>query len=341
MIKIVIILILVFINKNVLSDNLFETKFYNIEFTSNNIKEEKINQINKIKSKSIFGVLQKTLNNERYNEIINDFDEDLINTFIQNIIINDEKIIDNKYFSKIKINFNKNKIINYFQNNKIPYVEYIPEKILLIIYEEDELNSNLFTKNNSYYSYLSTSSKKYDFFKVPNLDINDRYILKKKDLLNKNVKKIKIFSNKYKLNDVFIIFIKKLENNKNYEALLFSDDQILEKKLLFYKKDYNQFFEFIKKESLSIWKQINEIQNTNLNTISCNISYYNLLELKELKNNLNNISLIKNLSIKSLSYKKIEYNISYYGNLKIFTQILKLNKLNINHSDENCSIKLI
>ena len=87
-------------------------------------------------------------------KLINKLSEDLINTFIKNIIINDEKIINNKYISKIKINFDKKKIIDFFRLNKIPYVEYHPKKFLLIIYDENELNNNLFTKNNNYYKYF-------------------------------------------------------------------------------------------------------------------------------------------------------------------------------------------
>ena len=55
-----------------------------------------------------------------------------------------------------------------------------------------------------------------------------------------------------------------------------------------------------------------------------------MFELKEIRNNLNNVSIIKNLNIKSLSYKSIEYDIYYYGNLKILFKIFELNKLKIN-----------
>ena len=53
---------------------------------------------------------------------------------------------------------------------------------LLIIYENNELNNNLFTKNNNYYSYFNENKKNINLFKIPNLDINDRFILKKKIL---------------------------------------------------------------------------------------------------------------------------------------------------------------
>ena len=43
MIKLIFIFVLIFLNKNVYSSSLFETSFYNVEFTSNNIETDKLN----------------------------------------------------------------------------------------------------------------------------------------------------------------------------------------------------------------------------------------------------------------------------------------------------------
>ena len=59
-----------------------------------------------------------------------------------------------------------------------------------------------------------------------------------------------------------------------------------------------------------------------MNSIQCKVNYFTIKELKEIKNKLNNVSIIKNLSIKTLSYKYIEYEINYYGNLKILLKFL-------------------
>ena len=66
-----------------------------------------------------------------------------------------------------------------------------------------------------------------------------------------------------------------------------------------------------------------------------------MFELKEIRNNLNNISIIKKFKYKKLSYKSIEYEIYYYGNLKILFKIFELNKLKINYNEDKCTIKLI
>ena len=78
------------------------------------------------------------------------------------------------------------KIIEFYREKN--YVEYFLKNFLLIIYDENELSENLFTKNNNFYSYLNKNINTYSLFKIPNLDINDRYILKK------NILKINIIT---------------------------------------------------------------------------------------------------------------------------------------------------
>ena len=85
---------------------------------------------------------------------------------------------------------------------------------------------------------------------------------------------------------------------------------------------------------------MNAIQNVNPNYINCKIKYYNLMELKEIRNKLNSVSLIDEINVKSMSYKNIEYNIHFYGNFKILVKIFEYNQLKINNDQELCTIKL-
>ena len=335
------IIIIILTSKYLYSKDLFNTKFYDIDFISNDIDNEKIKKINQIKKISFSKILNQTLQKDDYNQIYQLLSNDLINTFIKNIIINDEKIVNDKYISKIKINFNKKKIIKYFREKKIPYVEYYPSKFLLIIYEEDEINNNLFSRNNNFYQYLFENNQINNIFTLPNLDINDRFILKKEDIKNTNIEKIKLFSKKYNLNDIIIVVAEINKDKANYKIILYSDGVILEKKLNFKKYKLGEFFKILENETLNIWKKINSIENSSLNYLNCKVEYFNMLELKEIRKNLNNVSNIQNLTIKSLSYKYIDYEIYYYGNTKILFKIFELNKLKINNLDTSCSIKLI
>ena len=336
----IIITILLLSNKYVYSNNLFDTSIHDVNFISNNIENTKIIKINEIKKKSLLNILKKTLSNEKYDELLTYLSDDLINSFIKNVIINDEKIISNKYFSRIKINFNKKKIVEFYRKKNIPYVEYYPEKFLLIIYEEDEISENLFTKNNNFYFYYNQNIETNSLFKIPNLDINDRFILKKEHIKNRDYDKISKFSKKYKLEEIIIVIAKSNSKKTSFELILLSEEKIIEKKFLLNQHEYETFFKILKSETLNIWKIINSIQNNSINMINCKINYFNNLELKEIRKNLNNISIIQNLNIKSLSFKNIEYDIYFYGNLKILNNIFKMNKLDLNDSKNQCVIRL-
>ena len=339
--KILLIIIFIFFSKITYANNLFNSSFYDVEFVSDKIEDEKLNKINQIKKTSIINILQKTLNYAQYIELKDNLSDDLINTFVKNILIEDERIIDDKYYSKIKINFDKNTLIQFYRDNKIPYVEYLPDKILLIIVEENPINNNLFTENNRFYSYYKKNLQKNNIFKIPNLDINDRYILKKEHIDNRNLEKISNFSKKYKLDDIILVTAKINNYNKVlYNFALFSNGSIIEKKLNFDKFDFENFFKILEKEAVDIWKKINQIQNDSLNIINCDVKYFSMLELKEIRNNLNNISIIQDLFIKSISYKHIEYEIYFYGNAKMLFNIFALNQLNISDIESNCKIKL-
>ena len=337
----ILIFLLILFNKYAYSNNLFDTLFYDIEFTSENIEDDKIQSINKIKNKSILSILKNTLTEIDYLEIKEQLTNDFINTFIKNIVINDEKIINNKYFSKIKINFNKKKIIDFFRLNELSYVEYHPDNFLLIINEIDELNNNLFTKKNNHYKYFNENKKNNNIFKIPNLDINDRFILNAEDIINRDLNKINKFFNKYNSNENIIIIAKYDKDKIIYDLIMYSNGNVLEKKFILNKNEMDLFYNKLENETMNLWKQINKIQNETLNLISCEINYYNIFELKEIRKNLNNVSIINNLNTKKLSYKSIGYEIYYYGNFKILFKIFELNKLKINYNEDKCLIKLI
>ena len=59
-----------------------------------------------------------------------------------------------------------------------------------------------------------------------------------------------------------------------------------------------------------------------------------MLELKEIREKLNNVSIIKNYIPKRFSYKKIKYEINFFGNNKILYDILYLEKL-ISYKESN------
>ena len=138
-----IIIFIFFYCNTALCAALFDTKFYEINFISNNVEDDKNKKITEIKFISFKSIFKNILISDDYNKIKRDINEDFINFYIKNIVVNDEKIINNNYYSNIKINFDKKKIINYLREKKFSYVEYLPEEFFVIIFEDYKLQKNL------------------------------------------------------------------------------------------------------------------------------------------------------------------------------------------------------
>ena len=340
-IKFLIFFKLILLSFNLYGYNLFETDEYEIEFISNDILEEKTKRVEEIKIISLNNIFERILIKEDYNYRKKYLEKDLINSFIKNIIFNEEKIIDNYYFSKIKINFNKNKIISYLRNNNVAYVDYLPSSFLTLIYDGNNLDSSIFSKKNNYYEYLVLNKDYQSFFKLPNLDVNDRYILNYNDIINSNTENVRAFLNKY--NSLNLIFISSRQNNFEilYEIRYFYNNKFIEiDKFIMNKKDYELLFNKIKEVSLNEWKKYNSIQNEYLNYINCNINYFNLLELKTLREKLLNISIVNYINLKRISFNSNNYDIYFYGNKDILKNLLKINEINFEHSNNGCFIYL-
>ena len=333
-----------FISSNSLSKDLFETKEYELNFFSNNITKQKDESINKIKNKSFKLILEKILNNKNYQIILKDIDVSFVNKFILNIKVNDEKIINNNYYSKIKINFNKNLIIDYLIEKKISYIDYHPDSFLLVIYDENDFEKNFLSKNNAYYEYLNNHQNEIftEIFKLPNLDFNDRFIINNNDLESNYLKKINLLGKKY--NSKYIIFIhSKYTNNikKIFFYLISNNTQILigEKKIK--NVIYNDLLMYSHFLAVDKWKNLNQIDTSIVNILDCKIKINNINELKFVRNILLSNRIIKKFDLKSIMYNENVYNIAYYGNLEVFKTSLESDRLKLLILNNQCSIKLI
>ena len=193
-----IIILIIFFAQLLNANDLFESPFKKIEFQTNNIEDTKNYHINELKIFNLNQILKNILTNENYKKLRNRVDSQFADSFIKNIIIENEKILNDRYSANIKINFDKNLIIKLLRNNKLPYVEYLPDNFLTIILDERAIQQNLFNKDNKYYDYLLKNEQEYlSFYMIPNLDINDRFLINAKNVINKDLNSISKIFNKY------------------------------------------------------------------------------------------------------------------------------------------------
>jgi len=320
------------------SKDVFDSNYIDINIETLNANETKLNSINEVKHITLNQLANKILNiksKKKFNQIIRNY----ISTdqLTKNIIIEDEIITNEKYIAKIKINLNREKIVNLLRNNKINYTD-IQSKPFLVIssYNINFINIGL-DKNKSFNNFLIHKANKEDDllnYSFPNLDANDRYILPYEKIIKQDNNAFNLLLNKYNLNNV--IFIKILKSKVN---------NIIDVNILIYNSRYflnignfnlsysdfeseNELFEFISDKLLIYmnewWKKKYQINNSKFNVIECKILSKSFKNLIKINSDIKNLSQVKNVKTKKIQINNNIIEIYYYGNLNVLIKSLSL-----------------
>ena len=177
---------------------------------------------------------------------------------------------------------------------KIDYTDFQSPNFLLISGEKDNIYNVGLSHNNNFY-------KKSDFnnygllnFIYPNLSLNDRYILPYNKIANKDLNSFIDISLKYNVEYIFVIFLKKNNQNLFVELNLFSfsDKKFYEIEKIKLKSN-NDYIKVIFDSLNNWWKEKNTINNKKINKKKCHIKNANIYELNYINNLINSISQVK------------------------------------------------
>lgn len=343
--KIIILLILNILLSKILlaNDKIYESIFFDININSQNIEENKQNEIEKIKILSLETILKKILTKKNINSFkkkINIKNE--INYLIKNIIIENEFISNNKYFAKVKINIDKKEIIELFRKNNINYSDLESFNLLFIVYESKFLSKEGLSKNNSFYKKVDIKNYGLLNFLYPDLSPNDRYILPYSKIENISLSNLNILSKKYKSNYLIVINIKSNNVNNNFNIKFYSS---IENKIIHIDNFNNNNDIDYQDQLLSIidewWKNSHIIDNSIINKKSCFIKSSNIHELYFILAKIEKISQIKSLNLIKINLDMNLYEIIYYGDTLNFYLKLSNNKIKNDIDSQNqCILSL-
>ena len=331
------------ISTNLFSNNIFETREYELNFSSNNINQVKENKINEIKIKSFQNLIKKILTTKNLKKIKLD-DINLINSFVLNYQINNEKIINNNYYANIKVNFNKKKIINYLMENKIDFINKTPNKFLIIIMEMKDLSTHLLSDENKYYQFLNNSINDsfIKHFQIPNLDFNDRFIFNEYHFKNNTFKQNNTLNKKYGTEYQILINSIKKNNIKIYEVYIYyNNEKFFVTKIPFNNLNYDNLFDIILLNTIDKWKELNQINTSLINQLECKININNINELSYVRTLLKSNILIQNLTLRSIKLNNNLYSILFVGDIENFKNSLQINRLNLFFRNNLCNIELV
>ena len=352
------LLIILFIDFNsALSYDLYQSDFHEVKLNTKNADLSKKESIERIKYETLLSILDKILDKNNKNKFIKKIDSgNLINEFLQNIIIENEIITNEKYIADIKINFDKKKIMNFLRNNNINYSDTFSDQFLILSSYNFEFINLGIQKNNLFYksffknkSFFKTILLNYD---IPSISANDRYILSYKKLVNEDKEAFVQILEKYKKKQALYIKIEK----KNYNIFLIEvikfeiKNKKFEKKINFQidvsniKKE--ESIEKIIMEEISLnlenwWRNEVLIDNNKLNQIECSIFSKNFDNLNFIKLNIKNLSQVKDIKIKKIKLNNNTENILYYGDISILIRGLLNKGIILNNKNNDCEILTI
>ncbi len=304
-------------NKETVIDKAFEKAFELLLLKITTINEDEVDKLTDLKT--IYGL-------------------------IESFAIVDEKFVNNKYFSKFDVEFNKKQLFKFLEEKNIfPSIPKQKKLLLVPILINNKQNKvQLFSEN---YFYLNWNKFNKNFFLLnyilPNEDIEDINLIKKNidDIEQYDFKEI---VSKYAMNDYIILIL--FQNGNTFNALMkinLNDKLIIENKkfILSENQTMENIINSLKYEFENKWKNLNVI-NTSIKlpiTLSLKSKDYKLAQ--ELEKKLYNLDLVSSYHIDSFSNDKIIYKIIYNNSPDKFISEFKNGNIKLNTNTTIWSIE--
>jgi len=297
--------------------------------------------------KAAFDQLILMTTKSSYKKRLNQTSIENIKNLINSFNVSDEKFINNKYYAKFNVNFDKRKTLKFFENKHI--FPSIPKKIdvlfipvlinskseKLIMFNENPIfiNWNKNVKASDLINYI-----------LPNEDIEDRIILEA------NLKTIEDYNfeeiiKKYAIENFIINIIYQNENNlkvlskikldDNYKVVnsnysnIDLENEELRKNFIYKLKDIYE----------DDWKDLNIINTSIKLPVTMSLLSKDINKIKLFESLMNNLDLVSNFDILSFNNKKIYYKIIYNGTPKKLLTVIKNSGLEVENDNKNWNIK--
>ena len=337
-------LLLVFIF-NEFSTNFALSDNYNIQ----RVKIEETYDLNFQKSKVIdkafkeaFKILIYKIVENKDRLILKNISLKEIKGLVENFSIINERFLNKKYISEFNVQFNKKKVLHYFNSKNIitSSINEI-ETIILPILIDKNINELYHLNQNFFYINWNLDPKRYHLINyiLPNEDIEDHSIIKR------NINNIENYSfkeiiNKYNLqNEIILIILKSKSQIRTFSKIKFDKKNIVLNNIYNLKDvdnevEINNIILKIKESYEDKWKSINKINTSIELPIRLSIDSKNISLSEKLENRLKTIDLISNIKIEKFDNKEIVYKIIFNSTYDKFLSIMSSYNFKIDTSKE-------
>ena len=272
---------------------------------------------------------QKKLSLIRLNEI---------KGMIESFSIQEEKFIDEVYYVKMGVSFNRKKIFNYFEKNNIfPSVPFKKKFLFIpIIIDENKKDLLIFSQNKIFNKWNENIDSFHLLeYVLPTEDLEDMKLIKSNYDFIENYD-FKEITNKYFLNDSIIALI--FKNNKELRVLsriTLKEDVILKNQSFkeINLNDDNQIKDLISNLKIiyeDYWKNFNQINTSIRLPLIIKVDSSDNVKISKFEKILNENDLIYDFFISKFDKNFVVYEIIFNGTPNIFLKMMSENDKNFN-----------
>ncbi len=295
--------------------NIEISKKFDINFQKNDV----INSGFKIGFKNlILKIVNSTDQHKLKNISISD-----IKTIVDNFSIKEEKFIDDIYYVKLDVSFNKKRIYSILEKQNVFPSLPQKKKILFIpvLIDEEKKNIILFSENIFFQKWLENTDNNHQLeYILPVDDIEDVKIIKSKynSLEEYDFESI---IKKYSLDNFIISLFYKNKDGLRILSKINLGNQLILDNQSFQKFDFTNTLDVIsnlKTNFEDYWKKENQINTSIRLPLLVSLNINDDKKIRNFEIFLKNYDLVSNFYVKSLNNRKINYQIIFNGTPRIF-----------------------
>ena len=278
---------------------------------------------------------------------INDIELNKLKGMIESFTIQEEKFVDEIYYLKLGVSFNKKKIYDFLEEKNIFPSTPIRKKFLFIpiIIDENKKDLLIFYNNKIFENWNKDLEKTHLIeYVLPTEDLEDLTTIKK------NYEKIEQYNfeevvEKYDLKDTIISLIFKNKNELRILSKITYNNFTVLKNQSFLEGNINEkekvqkLIKELKTVYEDYWKKINQINTSIKLPLNIKISNKNNNFLFNFEKNLNEIDLINYFFIKKFDKDFTYYQIIFNGTPSTFLKIMEEKNFDFNTQNKIWTIK--
>ena len=272
---------------------------------------------------------------------------DEIKYLIESFEINNESFLEKKYIANFNVNFNKKRTLNFFEKKNIfPSLKKNKDFLTILIFIDNDKNQIYLYEKNPFYQNWNSINEKYFLI---------NYILIDEDLedirlINDNKENLENYQfdeiiKKYDLDDYIISIIFKNKKELRILSKFFFDKKLKIINHIYEDvdlSDQNKLSDLIFKTKLNLedlWKS-NNLINTSLKLpINLQLNSKDTQKIVNLEREMDEIDLIYDYYITSISNKNLNFKIIFNGSPKQFLSIMNERNIKIDIENESWKVK--